>query len=1054
MNKIHKTKWNANTQSWVACSELTAINNKKGKSRNIKLLLATFALCGISNTAVAASCGPYSNDVIDAALPCVSHPASNTSFSANGGLLLVGNSATINKNFYTANNDIVIGSETDRKTYTNIGSTISGGGWDNALRKYTTITMGNLDLYLDGSLAGGNSYAGAGAGNTGALYIENFKLDIDKVNNGDINGLIAGLPYNTANPNGVGLKNYVHIGNNYNFKAIKADVSNTNPVTGIRAIQNNDGRNGTGLGPQSIVTIDGKYSADINAAYGLGVYVSGKWDDNPAMPTVNLNDTDIKLTNSGNAFKIGKKKDTGFIGMYKGHDGWGAGQINIKPNGTVIIDTTEANGQAISILYDDSVLDASKAKLFNVKSKNEALVVGNDIKYSLMDSTKEIKVSINNALFEAPVDNSSSLLKVDRNQKNITLDFSSDDASALTAAKDGYLFESDKNSNAVFSFSGNDHTKSVMTGASTQADDSTTVVNVNQATWKLGNDDGSTGKLLSTLTELNLNNNAVLDAAIANGNANFSIVGNVNATNSTLSLDNTNHDQYNDVLTIDGDYSGSNSLVKMNTSWDAVGDEHGANSASDLLHITGTATGSTAVIPIGTDGTESIIDGSVQQIASLLNTLPVVTVDKSGANVFSGTAKTTGATEVQLAKRTDGNGDVYYWTMNAKPVDPVDPPVDPVDPPVDPVDPPVDPVDPPVDPVDPPVDPVDPPVDPVDPPVDPAIYSPTVPAYIQMPRANMELGYATLGTLHERRGENQTLAWDECGSCGSDTNGQTWARIFGKKLKQDGKNRLNMDTDMYGFQIGHDFSVNRNDKGGHRLTGGYLAYGHSETDFSDKYRAVGGLISTDKHTGKGKTESVSLGLTNTYYTENGSYLDLVGQLSYLRNKYESRDDVKVKQNGWGAALSAEIGRPLAITEHSPGEAGWLIEPQAQLIYQYVDLKNFNDGVRKVNQGGQHGLRGRIGVRAAHNSEGKNQQTKTLYAVANIWHDFINPKAVNIGKDSIKEKYASTWGEIGLGIQLPVAKHSYLYGDARYEHGFGSTKHEGYRGTVGFKHTWK
>ena len=153
-------------------------------------------------------------------------------------------------------------------------------------------------------------------------------------------------------------------------------------------------------------------------------------------------------------------------------------------------------------------------------------------------------------------------------------------------------------------------------------------------------------------------------------------------------------------------------------------------------------------------------------------------------------------------------------------------------------------------------------------------------------------------------------------------------------------------------------------------------------------------------------------------------------------------------------MSAEIGRPLAITEHSPGEAGWLIEPQAQLIYQYVDLKNFNDGVRKVNQGGQHGLRGRIGVRAAHNSEGKNQQTKTLYAVANIWHDFINPKAVNIGKDSIKEKYASTWGEIGLGIQLPVAKHSYLYGDARYEHGFGSTKHEGYRGTVGFKHTWK
>ncbi|WP_369796349.1 hypothetical protein, partial [Snodgrassella sp. CFCC 13594] len=55
----------------------------------------------------------------------------------------------------------------------------------------------------------------------------------------------------------------------------------------------------------------------------------------------------------------------------------------------------------------------------------------------------------------------------------------------------------------------------------------------------------------------------------------------------------------------------------------------------------------------------------------------------------------------------------------------------------------------------------------------------------------LEQGYSSIGTLHERRGENQTLAWDECGTCGSDAKGQTWARVYGKHLEQDGKHRLN-----------------------------------------------------------------------------------------------------------------------------------------------------------------------------------------------------------------------------------------------------------------------
>ena len=133
---------------------------------------------------------------------------------------------------------------------------------------------------------------------------------------------------------------------------------------------------------------------------------------------------------------------------------------------------------------------------------------------------------------------------------------------------------------------------------------------------------------------------------------------------------------------------------------------------------------------------------------------------------------------------------------------------------------------------------------------------------------------------------------------------------------------------------------------------------------------------------------------------------------------------------------------------------WLIEPQAQLVYQYVGLKDFNDGIRQVSQDKQHSLRGRLGARLAYNGPSRSLRTNTFYAVANVWHDFIKPHGVDIGEDNVREKRNATWGEVGLGAQLPVSNNAYVYGDARYQHNFGSTSRHGYRGSVGFKYTWK
>ncbi|HHK5570221.1 TPA: autotransporter outer membrane beta-barrel domain-containing protein [Neisseria lactamica] len=485
---------------------------------------------------------------------------------------------------------------------------------------------------------------------------------------------------------------------------------------------------------------------------------------------------------------------------------------------------------------------------------------------------------------------------------------------------------------------------------------------------------------------------------------------------------------YADKLTIEGNYVGKDGVLKVNTEWNSPGDDQGGNSQSDLLEITGDASGKTTVISVGKDGKENIIDGSIGELADRYKrSAAVVTVlgqDKGAEtgklnaedakhtytmrDTFSGTAKTTGAGEVQLASRV-GDGKIkYFWTLTTENQN--------------------------------------------------NIITPSAPAYALVPRQNLESGYAMLDTLHQRRGENQTLAWDKQGSYWQDVEKQSWGRVIGKRLKLDGKERFGFKTNMYGFQVGHDFDVKtkQDDEGKltRRFTGLYFGALRSHSKFYDEYRAKNGVVIADKLTSHVKTTALNLGVTDTRYNENGTYIDGVGQVSWLNNRYSSVDGTGAKNHGWGAALSVEIGRPYALGKDKTNNGdSWILEPQAQLIAQYLRLSDFNDGTRAVSQKG-YGLRGRAGFRLAHNQPNDKQRTRTYYFTGNIWHDFKARGNALIGSDKLTGKFARTWWELGLGTQFSLTENTYLYADARCEKSFGSNKHHGCQGTAGMKYFWK
>ena len=321
--------------------------------------------------------------------------------------------------------------------------------------------------------------------------------------------------------------------------------------------------------------------------------------------------------------------------------------------------------------------------------------------------------------------------------------------------------------------------------------------------------------------------------------------------------------------------------------------------------------------------------------------------------------------------------------------------------------------------------------------LDQNIYIEPATAYIQMPRVNMELGYSVLDTLHQRRGE-----------ISQSPNSSVWARVSGKRLETEGRTRLDVDSSQYVAQVGYDFNRSEMQNGlPQSLSGVYFAYSRADSRFYDQYRAKNGVVAADKYTGKGKTTAANIGVYHLYRAPNNAYVDTVAQFSYLTNKYNFVSNPEVRQHGWSGALSVEGGQSFAL-----GNSNWRIEPQTQLIYQRLKLQSFyHDAERRVEQGTDNNLRGRIGVRLSHSKD--FQRNPNVYFVANVWHDFVKAKSVLIGDTKYGENYSRTWLEGGAGLNVPFGNHA-IHADLRLEHSLGNKgNRSGAKAVLGYSYAW-
>ncbi|MBS0340336.1 MAG: autotransporter outer membrane beta-barrel domain-containing protein [Proteobacteria bacterium] len=324
---------------------------------------------------------------------------------------------------------------------------------------------------------------------------------------------------------------------------------------------------------------------------------------------------------------------------------------------------------------------------------------------------------------------------------------------------------------------------------------------------------------------------------------------------------------------------------------------------------------------------------------------------------------------------------------------------------------------------------------------DTAAYRPAVPGYALTPALNLDYGFATIGRLHERAGDIQS---PEQGGNVSSKDG-VWGRIGGNNLDAD-SGRFQAKQNDFFAQFGKDWQIERDATGGHRHAGATFTLGNGNGRFEDRARAIDPRLST--RTGSVDTQAQALGGYYTQYWGDGSYFDGVGQITRFSNKYSDAYGAKGQQDGYAIGISGEVGKPFVVAAN-----GFTIEPQAQLMYQYLRLDDFDDQVSSVSTDSQDQLRGRIGVRLSKTAPAGQKSDFKPYVTVDVLHDFLSPGTTWVGSTAFERGLAKTWAELGLGLSGTLSKNSEVYANVKYAQNIGGDTLRNVSGNVGYRYSW-
>jgi outer membrane autotransporter protein len=313
------------------------------------------------------------------------------------------------------------------------------------------------------------------------------------------------------------------------------------------------------------------------------------------------------------------------------------------------------------------------------------------------------------------------------------------------------------------------------------------------------------------------------------------------------------------------------------------------------------------------------------------------------------------------------------------------------------------------------------------------------------------LGLATLGTLNQRIGDTMTLANagpDAAGSGRSD-----WGRLFGQQINDHYQAFADPRADgwMGGLQGGLDL-WRGNSVSGHRDSAGvYFSYGQAEVNVNGLVTNAAATAYVLNHTGMLNLDAFSAGGYWTHYGPSGWYIDAVLQGTAYRSTATTQF-AELQADGYGFISSLETGYPIPL----PLGPHFVLEPQAQIIWQQVSFNDASDGLGPVGLGSTSGPTGRLGLRGQWTLDGNNGIRWQPYVGVNVWRSWGAEATTSFGIDQVQLIESSTRTELLGGITARLNNRLSLYAQGSYQFAINQnddSSRSGAQGNIGVRYTW-
>lgn len=301
------------------------------------------------------------------------------------------------------------------------------------------------------------------------------------------------------------------------------------------------------------------------------------------------------------------------------------------------------------------------------------------------------------------------------------------------------------------------------------------------------------------------------------------------------------------------------------------------------------------------------------------------------------------------------------------------------------------------------------------------IYRVETPPYAVVPPLLREASMASLGTFHERQGEQRLLR-------GEGGFRAAWARLIGQSHEQTWKGNAQpgFDGHFVGVQAGADLYAHAGDSARDQL-GVFVGRNRAKGD-------VTGFALGWENVAAGQTrlDDEHVGLYWTRVGEKNGYLDAVVMQSRYDGNSTSLRGLGVDLDGKGTTASLEVGKPLL---HF-GQSAWWLEPQLQVIWQRTDIDDTSDAVSAVRMHNDNAWTGRAGFRLA-GDYGLADNGWQPYFKLNYWHGFSGEDRIDIGGDPLTSEQAYRALEVGLGVVGRFNRHISAFAVADYTRDLGS-----------------